>query len=126
MSLKRRIMDSIGAGDTLNVEHNGPSGAKKVLPMTGYMEHIGAADVQREVEKGALIALFNNSATVGFLQMGLSGSTIAVAPAAAGENIIHLKPNDYTIISLGPNAVFRSSANVTAYRLVDSSELQSE
>jgi hypothetical protein len=123
---KRSITDSPDASGVVNIEHNLPSGAKKVLPLIGYLEYIGDASAQKEVAAGELIALFNNSATVGFLKMALAGATIASAPSAAGPDIIHLKPNDYTIISLGPNAVFRSSANITAYRLVDASILSKE
>lgn len=120
---KRSISDSPDAAGAANIEHNLPSGAKKVLPLTGYLEYISSDTNQHQIEPGTLIAFYNNASTAGFVEMALAGVTIASAPAAPGANVMHLKPNDYTIISLGPNGSYRTSANVTAYRLIDASFL---
>jgi hypothetical protein len=125
MSFKRVNTEAIGGSDTLGAEHNILAGAKKTIPVLGHLKYLGAgsgADLQ--VAKGALLSCYNNSGTVAFIKM--SKAAIGSDPSAAGADIVHLKPNDYTTIAIGANTVVRSSANVTVYELVDNSKLIEE
>ena len=124
--MKRISTEGLGANDTLVVEHNEIAGAKKTIPMIGYLEFLGSASAGIETERGAILSLFNAAATVGFVALATTADPMPAAPAAPGANILQLKPNDYTTICLGPNSKIKSSANITAYTLIDHSKLTRE
>ena len=121
--MARRVnKEAIGSNETLTTEHNLLAGAKKTIPMIGYLNYIGSGSgADTNLPKGTLVACYNNSGTAAFFKM--STAAIGSDPSAVGAGVVQLKPNDYTILSIGLNTVVRSSANVTLYELVDSSQL---
>lgn len=92
-------------------------GLKVVGPIVGYLQVLGAANTLKRVETGSVIALYNNSGTAAFVKIGDPATLTAPTGGADG---ICLKPNDYTIISVGPNqGLIASAATVFAYLVVD-------
>lgn len=92
-------------------------GFKQVGPILGHVKILGAANSLLRVEAGSLIALYNNSATTAFAKVGDPATLTAPTGGADG---ICLRPNEYTIISVGPNnGIIANAATVFAYLIID-------
>lgn len=104
--------------DATDYAFNQYAGAfKQVGPILGYVKVLGAANVMQRVDAGSLIALYNNSNTAAFVKVGDPATLIAPTGGADG---ICLRPNDYTIISVGPDqGIIANAATVFAYLIID-------
>lgn len=99
-------------------------GLKQVGPILGYLQVLGAANSLLKVEAGSLIALYNNSASTAFAKVG--DPTTLTAPTGGADGIC-LRPNEYTIISVGPNnGLIASAATVFAYLIIDDLKYSSQ
>ncbi len=122
---------TLGSGDIASNAYNNRAGAIKNLPVgpelaltNGAVQVQGltanAADLR--LAPGTLVALFNNAATVAWATM--SPAAIATAPTGIA-NAIPLKPNDWTVLSMGENNFLRTStATVGVYIIVDDTTFQ--
>lgn len=117
MSGRRNPTNSIGANDSTTIEHNAWAGAKKTIPMVGYLEYQGTGALQFEV--GALLSLFNSTTSVQYAAFAVLGASAPATPGAAGMQIIELPPMAYTPIAMGPYAQITTSSGVSVYRLMD-------
>ena len=90
------------------------SGAVKVMgPIFGVVQKfLGALNVPRGVDLGALIAVYNNSAVTSFVALG---TTLSVTAPVDGTNGIPIPPNSYIIIPMGTNNWIISNAVGTTY-----------
>lgn len=108
--------------DSLDYSFNQYAGALKTLPVTGYLKPLGAANVVLRVELGSLVALYNNSASTAFAKIG---DPVGLTAPSGGADGICLRPNDYTILSVGEyNGIIASAATVFAYLVVDDTMFQ--
>jgi hypothetical protein len=99
-------------------------GLKVVGPILGHVQVLGAANTLLRVEAGSLIALYNSTGTTAFAKIGDPATLTAPTGGADG---VCLKPNDYTIISVGPNQGIIANVNtVFAYLIVDDLKYSSQ
>lgn len=111
-----------------DITYNEQAGAVKVLgPILGSLINLGAAPVASTaftspVKNGSILAFFNNSGSVAFIQT--SDAAIAAAPIATTG--ICLPPYAYTFIALKDRDAFirSSSADVIMYYVEDYSFIQ--
>lgn len=86
-------------------------------PILGKVLIMGALNTAKSPSKhGALIAVYNNSATTAWAK---TGDSTVTAPAG-GTDGIALKPNDYTILAMGTDThIITSTATCFGYEIVD-------
>jgi hypothetical protein len=101
--------DMYGGSVANDYAFNQQAGAIKTLgPILGNVSILGALSAAVDSTKagGALIAVYNNSASTAFAKTGSSSVT---APTSGADGIC-LPPNAYTIIALGSDTHIRCSA----------------
>ena len=112
----------VGGTRATDMSYNEQSGGLKVVgPIVGQLTNKGAAPVaatELAVPNGAIMAFFNNSATVQFIQTAATAAELASAPLATTG--VCLRPNDYTHVAIPDRHSFiRSSAATTIMYLVE-------
>lgn len=106
-----------GIAKTADITYNEQAGAQKMLgPILGRLSYIGAANTQKSLDLGKLVAFFNNDTAVHFIKIG-NGTLSAPTGPADG---IPLPAGVYTILSMWTDRSFISdSLNVHAYLIED-------
>lgn len=101
-----------------DLAYNDRAGAYKMLgPILGKLSVLGALDTAKGVEKGSLVAVYNNSGAAVFVN---SGAAAMAAPSSTTG--IAVPPNAYIIIAVGDdNYVRASSAAALGYLILDES-----
>ena len=133
-NLKERQKDSEhvrGLHKSSDNTYNEQAGGVKVVgPIAGDLRRLfkfgaTAEPLTEPVRPGSVIAFYNNSATTTWLSIGL-GAVAPAVPADTEPSSIALKPNDYTILALPPDATTlrSSSTNVIAYWVNDDSYIR--
>jgi len=106
-------------GDTsLDYAYDAASSAFRMQgPILGKVLILGALNAGAKPSKlGALIAVYNNSATTAWAK---TGDDTVTAPTGGADGIA-LKPNDYTIIAMGADVkIITSTATCFGYEIVD-------
>jgi hypothetical protein len=112
--------ENVVGSKSLDLAYNDRAGAYKMLgPILGKVSILGALNAAVGAERGDLIAVFNNSATVAFVA---TGTTSGLSAPTGGANGIALAPNSYTIIAMGDdNWIRASAATVFGYKILDDS-----
>jgi hypothetical protein len=108
----------VGPADSQNLGFNQQAGAHKMLgPILGNVLILGALGTAKSAtQRGKLIAVFNNSATVAFAKTGDASVT---APTGGADGIC-LTPNAYTIIALFQDThIICNAATCFGYEIVD-------
>ena len=121
---KIRQIDGRGTEDPAsinNLTYNEASGSFKSIEVGPFLKpiRIGAstwttdATIARGIRKGAIIAVYNNSATLGAITCGDSAAMVALASGAtdANGNVgIPCPPNSWTYISTNTKTFIRTTA----------------
>lgn len=130
--VKRRVnqQNILNPNDITAISFNERSGSLKTLSVgpefaksgSGGITPIDASASNILLPKGTIIALYNNSSSLAWINMNVAPNTLA---APGPSNGIPLQPNNWTYLSLGENDQIRtSSPNVLIYIVADETFVQ--
>lgn len=111
-----------GANRATDIAYNDAAGAAKVIgPLQGVLKILGALNAGVQVpQKGATMAVFNNSAAVAFVALGAQTASAPSSPA----NGIPIPPYSYIYVCMGINQFIISNvATVFGYQVIDETYL---
>ena len=118
---KKRDNSIIQVVSANSITHNPYMGVTKVFSIDmGKAQKMGAINAVTFVGECKIVALFNNSATVAFVNVGNSSVPAPSSPADG----FPIKPFDYLVLStFDDDYIISNSANVYAYLLADDNKV---
>lgn len=121
----------MGTSDVLTISFNPRAGALKIInsgPEIRKTSVSGLAALDASsplsLNPGTLLAIYNNSSSVIWVNMNRSAEGTLTAPTGPA-NAYPLKPNDWTYLSMGENdRIQTSSSSALIYIIEDETSLQ--
>lgn len=104
--------------DSLDYAFNQQAGAFKMVgPILGKLSILGALNVAKAVDAGALVAVYNNSGSTAFVK---TGPSVAVLAPTGGSDGICVPPNSYIMIAMtSDNYIISNLATTFGYLVND-------
>lgn len=122
---KRKTTDALGSGDSTGHSYNKYSGGIKQVEIGPLLQILGTLDTKKTFKAGAQLWIYNNSATVGYVNLFVS--TDATPTPSSLSNAIACAPNSYTKLAAGLNtAIIGSAATLGGYVVTDDTTAYNE